>query len=99
MTGDIEGLRREGLVDGDVDAAKPRPVHAHESREIGAGSTTAILIGWPISFTFVIAASMISRALFIVIMTVELLIEVSRACPYQKLYPAILAMQAAEDRV
>src|SRR6202030_3086283 len=34
---DIEGLRREGLVDGDVDAAKPRPIHAHEGREIGAG--------------------------------------------------------------
>ena len=34
---DIECLRGEGLVDGDVDAAKPRPIHAHESREIGAG--------------------------------------------------------------
>ena len=33
---DIEGLRGEGLVDGDVDAAKPRPIHAHESREVGA---------------------------------------------------------------
>jgi hypothetical protein len=33
---DIEGLRSEGLVDGDVDAAKPRPIHAHESRQVGA---------------------------------------------------------------
>src|SRR5260370_27365930 len=33
----IEGLRGEGFVDGDVDAAKPRPVHAPESHEIGAG--------------------------------------------------------------
>src|SRR6201999_3329642 len=34
---DIKGLRREGLVDGDVDAAKPRPIHARKCREIGAG--------------------------------------------------------------
>src|SRR5882757_10108024 len=34
---DIERLRGEGLVDGDVDAAKPHPIHAHESHEIGAG--------------------------------------------------------------
>jgi len=46
MTGDIEGLRREGLVDGDVDAAKPRPVHAHASRETGAGIDDCD-IHWP----------------------------------------------------
>jgi hypothetical protein len=35
--GQDEGLRGEGLVDGDVDAAKPRPIHPRERREVGAG--------------------------------------------------------------
>jgi hypothetical protein len=34
---DIEGLRGEGFVDGDVDSAESRPVHARECHEIGAG--------------------------------------------------------------
>jgi hypothetical protein len=34
---DIESIRREGLVEGDFDAAEPCPVHARESRQIGAG--------------------------------------------------------------
>src|SRR5271168_2752547 len=29
---DIKSLGREGLVDGDVDAAEPRPIHAHKCR-------------------------------------------------------------------
>src|ERR1700739_543273 len=33
---DIESLRGEGLVDGDVDAAKPRPIHTHKRRKVGA---------------------------------------------------------------
>src|SRR5271163_3089970 len=33
---DIEGLRGEGLVDGDIDAAKPRPIHARKRCQVGA---------------------------------------------------------------
>jgi hypothetical protein len=66
------------LVVGNIDAAKPRPIHAHESREIGADIDDRDIIGWPILFAFTISASMILWAFSNVITTVELLIEILR---------------------
>jgi hypothetical protein len=76
---DIEGLRSEGLVDGDVDAAKPRPIHAHESRQVGACIDDGNIHRLADFLRLHDPAPMIPCAFSIVIMTVELLIADSQA--------------------